>query len=56
MDGKLTSVTTALPGQDSPFVVQENVTVTTAGTMAAITNTPPVPTLAGLPCGRNAQN
>ncbi len=59
MDGKLTSVITTLPDHDSPFVVQENVTVTTAGAMAAITNTPPLASLTtrpALPCGRNPEN
>jgi polygalacturonase len=59
MTGTFTSVTSTLPNEDSPFVVQENVTVTTAGTMPAITNTPPLAsltTLPGLPCGRNPEN
>jgi len=49
-------VTSALPAENPPFVVQENVTVTTTGTMPAITNTPPLGPLTtppGLPCGRN---
>jgi polygalacturonase len=59
MTGTFTSVTSTLPNEDPPFVVQENVTVTTAGTMPAITNTPPLASLAtlpGLPCGRNPEN
>jgi hypothetical protein len=59
MTGAFTSVTSALPNEDPPFVVQENVTVTTAGTMPAITNTPPLGSLTtppGLPCGHNPQN
>ena len=59
MTGTFTSVTSTLPNENSPFVVQENVTVTTAGTGRAITNTPPLGSLTtppGLPCGRNPQN
>jgi polygalacturonase len=56
MTGTFTSVTTTLPNEDPPFVVQENVTVTTAGTMPAITNTPPLGSLMTLPCGRNPEN
>jgi polygalacturonase len=59
MTGTFTSVTSTLPNEDPPFVVQENVTVTTAGTMPAITNTPPLASLMtppGLRCGRNPEN
>lgn len=59
MTGTFTRVTSTLPNEDPPFVVQENVSVTTAGTMPAITNTPPLGSLTtppGLPCGRNPQN
>jgi polygalacturonase len=59
MTGTLTSVTSTLPNENPQFVVQENVTVTTAGTMPAITNTPPMAsltTLPGLPCRRNPEN
>ena len=52
MTGTFTSVTSTLPNEDPPFVVQENVTVTKAGTMPAITNTAPL----GSPCGRNSEN
>ena len=59
MTGTFTSVTSTLANEAAPFVVQENVTVTTAGMMPAITNTPPVGSLTtppGLPCGRNPEN
>ena len=59
MTGTFTSVTSTPPNENPPFVVQENVTVTTAGTMPAITNTPPLGRLTtppGLPCGRNPEN
>jgi len=55
MTGTFTSVTLS---EDSPFVVQENVTVTTAGTTQAIANTPPLESLTtppSLPCGRHRQ-
>jgi polygalacturonase len=58
MTGTFTSVTSTLPNEDPAFVVQENVTVTTAGTTPAITNTPPLGSLAappGPPCGRNPE-
>ena len=58
MTGTFTNVTSTLPNENSPFVVQENVTVTTAGTMPAITNTSPLGSLTtppGLPCGRNPE-
>jgi polygalacturonase len=59
MSGTFTSVTNTLPNGDPSFVVQENVTVTTAGTMPTITNAPPLGPLTappGLPCGRNPEN
>jgi hypothetical protein len=59
MTAAFNGVTSTLPNEDPPFVVQENVTVTTAGTMPAITNTAPVESLInppGLPCGRNPKN
>ena len=59
MTGAFTNVTSTLPNEDPQFVVQKNVTVTTAGTMPAITNTPPLGsqmTPPGLPCGRNPEN
>src|SRR5262249_54452471 len=44
MSGAFTSVTGALADDAPPFVVQANVTVTTAGTTPAITSTlPPTP-------------
>jgi polygalacturonase len=58
MTGAFTGVTSILPNKNSPFVVQKNVTVTTAGTMLAITNTPPLGSLTappGLPCGRDPE-
>ncbi len=54
MTGKFTNVTSTQSGGGPPFVVQENVTVATAGTTPAITNTPPLGSLtapAELPCG-----
>jgi polygalacturonase len=59
MTGTFTGVTSTPPNEDTPFVLQENVTVTTAGTMPAITNTPPLGSLTtppGPPCGRDPQN
>jgi polygalacturonase len=59
MTGAFTSVTGTAPHAVSPFVVQQNVTVTTAGTMPAITNTPSLgsrTTPPGLPCGRSPEN
>jgi polygalacturonase len=59
MTATFTSVTSTLPNEDPPFVVQENVTVSTAGTMPAIRNTAPLESLMnppGLPCGRNPDN
>jgi hypothetical protein len=41
MTGTFTNVTSKPPPPDPPFVVQENVTVATAGTTPAITDTPP---------------
>jgi polygalacturonase len=58
MTGTFTNVTSSPKTGDPAFVVQENVTVTTAGTTPAITNTPPQQstTPAELPCGRNPGN
>jgi polygalacturonase len=59
MTGALNSVTSTLPDKDPPFVVQENVSVTTAGTTPAITNTRPLASMTtppGPPCGRNADS
>jgi len=59
MNATFTSVTSTLPKEDPPFVVQENVTVTTAGTMPAIRNSGPLESLTNppsLPCGRNPEN
>ena len=59
MTGAFANVTSTLPNADPPFVVQENVTVTTAGTMPSITNTPALAsrtTPPGLPCGRSPEN
>jgi polygalacturonase len=53
------NVTTSLPNEYPPFVVQENVTVTTAGTTPIITNASPLGSMTtppGLPCGRSPQN
>jgi len=41
MTGRFTNVTATPPAGEPPFVVQENVTVTTAGTTPPIANTPP---------------
>jgi hypothetical protein len=41
MTGTFTNVTITPTAPDSPFVVQENVAVTTAGTTPAIAATPP---------------
>jgi polygalacturonase len=52
--GAFTSVTSTVP-----FVVQANVTVTTAGKTPAITNTPPLGSRTappGPPCGRSPEN
>ncbi len=59
MTGMFTNVTSTPKAGDPPFVVQENVTVTTAGTMPSVTNTPALgsrTTPPGLPCGRNPEN
>jgi len=59
MTGTFTSVTGALTDDAPLFVVQENVTVTTAGTTPAIASTPPLMSLttpAALPCGRNPES
>jgi polygalacturonase len=59
MTGAFTSVTSSLPKGHPPFVVQENVSVTTAGTMAAIKSSVPVASLTippGQHCGRNSKN
>jgi polygalacturonase len=59
MAGTFTSVTSTLSNDDPAFVVQENVTVATAGTTPAIKSTPPLasPTAPpGLPCGRDPAN
>ncbi|HTS20645.1 MAG TPA: glycosyl hydrolase family 28 protein, partial [Casimicrobiaceae bacterium] len=58
MSGTFTSVTSALPDERPPFVVQENVTLTTAGLTPVIKNTPPSASqkTAGLPCGSNPEN
>jgi polygalacturonase len=59
MTGTFTDVSSALPNEDPPFVVQGNVIVTTAGTTPAITSTPRLGSLTippGLPCARNPQN
>ena len=42
MTGTFTDVTSAPPQPDPPFVVEENVTVTTAGTTPSIPRTPPL--------------
>jgi polygalacturonase len=58
MTGTFTNVTSAPADGQPPFMVRENVTVATAGTMPAIANTPPLGslmTLPGLPCGRNPE-
>ena len=54
MMGAFTNVTSKLLPEDPPFTVQENVTLTTAGTTPAITNTPAPGS--GPPCGRNPEN
>jgi polygalacturonase len=54
MTGAFTNVTSAPADGQPPFVVQENVSVATAGTTPVITNTPPLGsqvTPRGLPCG-----
>jgi polygalacturonase len=59
MAGTFTNVTSTVPGGSPPFVVQENVTVATAGTTPSITNTPPLSSLTTPPeppCGRNPGN
>ena len=58
MTGKFTNVTSTPKAGDPPFVVQENVTVATAGTTPSIANTPPetVTTPPELPCGSNPKN
>jgi polygalacturonase len=57
MTGKFTNVTSAPKAGDPPFVVQENVTVATAGTTPSIANTPPetVTTPPELSCGRSPE-
>jgi polygalacturonase len=58
MTGTFTNVTRAVANDDPPFVVQENVTVKTAGVTAAIANTPPLQSLTSrpsLPCGGHLQ-
>jgi polygalacturonase len=58
MTGTFTNVTGAVANDDAPFVVQENVTVKTAGATPAITNTSPLQSLTsrpGLPCGGHPQ-
>jgi polygalacturonase len=59
MTGTFTNVTRAVANDDPPFVVQENVTVKTAGATAAITNTSPLQSLTSrpvLPCGGHPQD
>ncbi len=59
MTGTFTNVTSAPADGQLPYMVGENVTVATAGTTTAITNTPPLGSLVsppGLPCGRNPEN
>jgi polygalacturonase len=59
MTGKFTNVTSTQFGGGPPFVVQENVTVATAGTTPAITNTPALAsttTPAEQPCGGHPEN
>jgi polygalacturonase len=58
MTGAFTSVTSTLADDAPPFVVQANVTVTTAGTTPAITNTLPPTSLTApmLPSGRNPES
>ena len=58
MTGAFTSVTSTLADDAPPFVVQANVTVTTAGTTPAITSTLPPTSLTApmLPCGRNPES
>jgi polygalacturonase len=59
MTGTFTNVTRADASDDPLFVVQENVTVKTAGATAAIANTPPLqslPSRPGLPCGGRLQD
>ncbi len=58
MTGTFTNVTRAVANDDPPFVVQENVTVKTAGATPAITNTSPLQSLTsrpGLRCGGHPQ-
>jgi len=59
MTGTFTNVTSAPADGQPPFVVRESVTVATAGTTKAITNTPALgsPTAPpGPPCGRSPEN
>ncbi len=59
MTGAFTDVISTLADEAFPFVVQENVAVTTAGMMPAIKNTPPLASLTtppSLPCGRDPEN
>jgi polygalacturonase len=59
MTGTFTNVTRAVANDDPPFVVQENVTVKTAGATAAIANTSPSQSLTSrpvLPCGSHPQD
>lgn len=58
MTGTFKNVTSTLQAGKPPFVVQENVTVATAGTTPAITNPPPqtVTDPPQLPCGGNPEN
>jgi len=57
MTGTFTNVTSTPAAGGPPFVVQENVTVATAGTTPAITNTPPetATTPPELACGGNPE-
>ena len=58
MTGTFTNVTSTLPAGNPPLAVQENVTVTAAGTTPAITNTPPqtATTPPEQPCGGKPEN
>jgi hypothetical protein len=53
MTGAFTNVAGTKLTEDPPFTVQENATLTTAGTMPAIANTPA--SGSGPPCGRNPE-
>jgi hypothetical protein len=57
MIGSFTNVNITAKSRDPNFVVQENATVTTAGSTPALTNAPPelVTTPPGLPCGSNPE-